>query len=430
MSAAARQVMAAREDMLSACPFWGALALRLTIVEDASCDTAWTDGESIGYSPDYIASISHNERVFLLAHEVAHCAFGHPWRRDGRDHLDFNRATDYAINSELQRHGFTLPNGVLIDARYDGRSAEWIYDRLAQSAPVPPPEPGPGQDEGDEGDDAQGDENGEDEGDENEGDGSPDNAAPGGAKSDEGEDEEGEGAAQPGAPQEAPGEVRDAPSPQGDEAPGMDEGDWRQAVAEAALTAKARGEYGANVERIVQQTQTSKVDWPSVLRRFVSEAAQADYSWRAPNTRFLASGMYLPAIQADGLGHMVVAIDTSGSVDETQLAQMESEVRAIVGEAQPSRTTVLYCDTRINGVDHFDQGEPVTLTLRGGGGTDFRPVFNWVEVEGERPACLVYLTDLMGTFPRLAPDYPVLWVDTSIWDQSAPWGEVVRAGSQ
>ena len=41
-----------------------------------------------------------------------------------------------------------------------------------------------------------------------------------------------------------------------------------------------------------------------------------------------------------------------------------------------------------------------------------------------QPACLVYLTDLQGTFPDKPPDYPVLWVTTT--DQEAPWGETVR----
>jgi predicted metal-dependent peptidase len=442
---ATRKMFAAREDMLTSCPFWGALALRLAVVEDPTCNTAWTDGVSIGYSVAYINSITHDECVFLIAHEVAHCAFGHPWRRDGREHRDWNVATDYAINSELARHGFSLPAGVLLSPEYDGRGAEWIYARTAEGkgegegGQDEEREPGDDSDSDDDdegeggvecgepGDDCQGDDSADGEGDdspsnessgEGEGDGEGGEGDSDGEGSDEGSD----------APRtEAPGEVRDAPAPTADE-PGMDEVDWKQAVSESALTAKRRGDYGGDVERVVGQVQKAKVDWVAVLRAFVSEIAKADYSWTQPNTRYIPMGIFLPALRADGLGPMVVGIDTSGSVDSVQLAAMEAELRAIVGEANPERTTVVYCDTRVNHVQTFERGEPVTLVPKGGGGTAFGPVFEYVAGMGERPACLVYLTDMQGRFPDAAPDYPVLWVNTGRYDYRAPFGQVVRVG--
>jgi predicted metal-dependent peptidase len=64
------------------------------------------------------------------------------------------------------------------------------------------------------------------------------------------------------------------------------------------------------------------------------------------------------------------------------------------------------------------------LKALGGGGTDFAPVFKHVEEQGIEAACLVYLTDMYGSFPKSAPDYPVLWVSTSHID-NAPFGEVL-----
>ena len=98
-----------------------------------------------------------------------------------------------------------------------------------------------------------------------------------------------------------------------------------------------------------------------------------------------------------------------------------------MSEADPVRTTVIYCDTRVNAVETFERGDPVTLTPKGGGGTDFRPVFDHVETMDEAPACVVYLTDLCGGFPAVAPDYPVLWVNTARWSSgSVPFGEVIK----
>ena len=60
----------------------------------------------------------------------------------------------------------------------------------------------------------------------------------------------------------------------------------------------------------------------------------------------------------------------------------------------------------------------------GGGGTDFRPLFEWVAAEQLRPDLLVYFTDAEGEFPEYAPDYPVLWLVKG--KAPVPWGERVQ----
>ena len=76
-------------------------------------------------------------------------------------------------------------------------------------------------------------------------------------------------------------------------------------------------------------------------------------------------------------------------------------------------------------LDVFERGESIAIEPKGFGGTDFRPVFKWVEEEGITPSCLVYLTDMAGTFPTHGPDYPVLWGDTEGY-APPPFGEHVR----
>jgi predicted metal-dependent peptidase len=86
---------------------------------------------------------------------------------------------------------------------------------------------------------------------------------------------------------------------------------------------------------------------------------------------------------------------------------------------------VVYCDEVVNDAQEFGPSEPITLEPKGGGGTNFRPVFDWVEKNGVAPACLVYLTDLCCTeFPDATPGYPVLWVTDS--RRTAPFGETLR----
>ena len=378
------KLTAARTTLVLGSPFFGALALRLKLVSDPSCDTAWTDGVSIGYRPDFIDSLTQAPLLGLIAHEVLHVANGHPWRRDGRDPSQWNVAGDYAINGALVDAKFALPEDGLLDPQYTGKSAEWIYARLPQDPPPPEPPEDEGEDEGE----------GEGEG--------------------EGEDEgEGEGE---GAPQA--GEVRDAP--QGEDAPS--EAEWQQAVREASQLA---GSLGGDLERHIEAATAARVDWRSILRRFLSETARADYTWTRPNSRYLAAGMYLPGLYSEAMPAIAIVRDTSGSIDAVSCGQFMAEIDAVASEANPVRIHVFDCDTRVTRHEVYEQGEPLDLTApRGGGGTAFAPAFEAIENLGEPVCCVIYLTDLYGPFPAAEPPYPVLWAATS--DKVAPFGETVR----
>lgn len=436
---AARAIRAARTALVLDQPFFGALALRLKIVEDPGCGTAWVDGVSLGYDPAFVESLTHAERVALLAHEVMHCALGHPWRRSGREKKGWNVATDYAINLVLTDSGFTLPEGGLLDRQWEGRSAEWIYDRLPRESPESDESGGEGGDDGDDSpsaSDANGgaedDESGDDESESSAG-AEPDDDGEGG--SDDGDEGE-EGASSAGdgdsdddsssddeseAGPEEYGEVRDAPA-DADESEATEEG-WRQAVAQAAALARSRGSLPGGAARFAEKSAEQKVDWRSVLRRFVSAVARSDYSWTRPNARYVGRGLYLPGLRSEEMGPMAVMVDTSGSIDDVTLAQFEAEINAIAEESKPESIDVIYCDAEVNGIDHFERGDPIELHHAGGGGTAFAPAFRAIDDLEAIPTCAVYLTDLLGSFPDEEPDYPVLWVST--WGDRAPFGEVV-----
>lgn len=369
-----RRVRTARTTLLLDQPFFGVLALQLALREDASCQTAWTDGSTLGFNPSFVDTLTQDGLVALIAHEVMHCACGHQWRRDNRDAKRWNVAADYAINAILRDAGFKLPDGALLDTAYDGKASEWIYDRLPQGQ----------QDQPSSGD----------------GDGQPSD--------------------QPGGGQQ-PGEVRDAPSDSS-----QTEADWQQTVKQAVKMAQAQGKLPGSLRRDIEHQTAPKVDWRSALRRFIQETCKADYSWSRPNTRYLASGLFLPSLHSVACGRLVVAIDTSGSIDAVMLAQFGSEVQAIAEDMQPSSVEVVYCDSSVNHVDTFERGELVTVSPHGGGGTDFRPVFEHVATNDEAPAALIYLTDLDGSFPNDAPDYPVVWCRAvEGYRSEVPFGELI-----
>lgn len=391
--AAREAVLKARTALVLDQPFFGALALRLKIVADPSCDTLWTDGVSLGYKPRYVESITHAELKGWVAHEVLHCTNGHVWRKGARNHDKWNAAADYAINPIILGAGMVLVPDALDGTPYQGMSAEEIYARLPD-----------GQNGGDTGE--QGGSGG------------------GYQDSDTGQNQGGNDKDSGDEKKDKPvwgGEVRDAPN-----ADTTDElaAQWHQATLQAAQAAKAMGQLPAGLERLIEEIKHPPQDWRAILRRFVQSSMADDYSWKMPNTRFLFAGLYMPALKSESLPPIVVAVDTSGSIDEATLSAFAAEINAIAEEAQPEAVHVVYCDAGINGERRFERDDLITLESMGGGGTDFRPVFEWVEQEGIIPACLIYLTDLEGTFPEMPPDYPVLWGATSRWE--APWGETVR----
>jgi predicted metal-dependent peptidase len=133
--------------------------------------------------------------------------------------------------------------------------------------------------------------------------------------------------------------------------------------------------------------------------------------------------LYLPSIRSAELPPIVIAVDTSGSITPEDLNQFSAEVTAICEDLPISTVKVLYCDEQVTeGPEYTKDDLPVRLTPQGGGGTDFRPVFDFVREHGIDPACLIYITDGYGKAPDRAPPYDVLWALTE--DRPpAQWGE-------
>lgn len=420
----------ARTTLVLDQPFWGALSLRLKMVEDPSCDTAWTDGIHLGFNPTWFSSLTPAQRIGLLAHEVMHCAGGHMWRRDGRDPKDWNIAADYAINIELVECGFELPPDGYIDKAYKGKSAEWIYSRVREEKKSQPkPQQGQsGQGQGQQGQQGQARQGGSQ---------AAQAPAPGqkGQKGQSGQpsgqqDDAAKGQPASGQPTSGHGsqpavdpslDVRDAPADAAEQ--GATEADWQQAVQEAAVSAHARGKLPANLQRLVKNVTKPKVDWKATLHRFVQQAARTDYSWRRPNTRFMSMGLYIPSLYSEEVGPIAVTIDTSGSVDGVMLDQFVSELKGIVAEVKPARVYVLYADARVKRMDTFERDDEIVIKPAGGGGTDFRPAIDACEkMDDMPPVCMVYITDLYGTFPTSAPNLPILWA-TPPTSMEPPFGE-------
>jgi predicted metal-dependent peptidase len=424
----------ARVQLLLQQPFFAALCLRLNLIP-APVPTMATNGKVIYYNPAFVDSLTPEEVQGVLAHEVMHCALAHHCRRGQRQRRLWNKAADYAINPLVLGNGLTLPAGALVRAEYEGLSAEEIYSRLLDEngsgggSPQSQPQPSDG---GSSGTAPQPTSQGQSDHGNNQPQ-SPQTSSPKTSKQ----------APNEGMPEDTPtdeddlneprpggfGEVLDATDDQGNPASEAETTrqaeEWGIAAEQAMRMAKTCGHEAAGVDRPLKEARESKQDWRAILREFIAATVPSDYRWNPPNRRFVALGLYLPSVHREGVGKIVIGVDTSGSIGARELQQFAGEISAISDQAQPELIHVVYCDAKVSASQEFGPSEPIVLEPKGGGGTNFRPVFEWVEKNNVLPACLIYLTDLCcEKYPTSPPAYPVLWVTNS--RRTAPFGETVK----
>jgi len=394
----AERIRKARTALLLDHPFFGALLFRLKGEECRSIPTMATNGVVLRYNPAFVDLLNAATLAGVLAHEVMHPALQHHTRRAKRDPRRWNEACDYAINPLLLDAGLILPDDVLVDPRFRGMSAEQIYSlREAEAQPESGGESGSAQSMSDDQGSELSDQTGNDSND-----GSP--SVP-----------ESQGGI---------GQVIDAPEAGEDESVNEEQArEWEIAVNQAATLAQQAGKVPAGLRRTLEGAAEAKVDWREMLRRLWSDTIPADSSWMRPNRRHIWSGLYLPGVVREGAGEIAIAVDCSGSVNARQLRLFEAEIRSILEGQRPERVHVLYFDAEVHKVDTYVAGEMLHLEPVGGGGTDFGPCFDWLNEHGVRPQTMVFLTDLYGTFPDSAPDYPVLWASNG--GRQAPFGSVI-----
>lgn len=367
-----RKVTKARSNLVLGHPFFGSLALRLKLEPSLSGEAlASCDGITLKYNPEKVDELPLSKVEGMIAHTVMGPALLHHTRRGNRDAKKWNKASDYVINPILEAAGFDLPEGTYSGSQYQNMTVEHVYSVLSDS-----------------GNDGGGGSGG-------------DSGGAGGGNNDSGGD----------------GGVEDSPNAQnqgGSEAQQrQEESDWKQALGQAAHMAKQAGKMPAGMERLIDDTMQAVLPWRDILRRFMTERANDDYTWAKGDRRFVYDGLYLPSTYSEGSGSIVVVIDTSGSIGAQELNEFAAEVRDIVEECRPSKIYVMYCDSEVAHVDEFENPDDLGFGAHGGGGTDFRPPFRWLAERGIEPQCFVYLTDGFGPFPEEEANFPCLWAITN-----------------
>ncbi|BCU07376.1 DUF2201 family putative metallopeptidase [Allochromatium tepidum] len=373
------KLTAARTRLILDKPFLGALVLRLPLRAAAGdwCRTTATDARAFYYNPAYIDALSLEQTQFMLAHEALHCALSHFARRGHRQRRRWDLACDYAINPLLIEDGLTPPPNALVMPLYRGLTAEEIYPLI------------------DERDDSE----------------TLDTHA---YDRDE----------RQGGRRRRPDET-----PQRPESLSADERErlavqWRQRLAGAAQQALQAGKLGGELARQIDHLLQPSLPWRMLLARHLTAIAREDYSYQRPSRR--EGDFILPGLRGRQ-AELVAAIDTSGSIQDVELSEFIREIDALKGQIR-ARLTLLPCDRVLAPGAPF-QFEPWETFVRperlqGGGGTSFRPVFDWIDRQDRRPDLLVYFTDAQGEFPEREPSYPVIWLVKG--RAPVPWGQRIQ----
>lgn len=367
------KITKARVRLLMERPFFGFLALGLDVVEkkDLEYKTMATDGRHLYFDPEFVDTLSSDQLDTAICHEVMHPALKHMWRRGNRGPKRWNKAADIAVNGILQQEGFADLDSWLVDRSQDGKAVEEIYHKL------------PDEDEG----------------------GGGGSGLPGGQGS-----HEFWGNGQGGSDAEA------------------QEGEWQQKLAQAATQARMQGKLPGSMKSIIDEILEPKLPWKDLLRHFLqaSHAAKTNYRRMPPNKKHLWRGMSLPSMYGEFI-EVGFATDSSGSVSDAEIQAGASEIHAVCQQFEDFLIRWWVCDAQI--VQRLNLrpfgGDEWPKEFLGRGGTDFRPVFQEIAEQHLDITCLIYITDLEGTFPDVPPSYPVLWL--AVGDKTeAPFGQVIR----
>ena len=403
-------------------PFWGILSERCRYSltkNNLFCPTACVDKNGhIIFNLDFVGTLSNEQFLFLVAHEICHFVFEHAARMGSRDPMLWNVAADYAINLMLH-YQFNNMKYVIKDivfdeswtvgsndCKYDGMTVEAIYEDLkndkdnkfVKSGKTP-----------------------QDiivyVFDENEGNG--------GDKSSEDDIKSGEGAKYV--------EIRSRrvplPNKKGKSAEQISQemkDHVRKAITEAFTISKSQGNLPANFERAIHKILKPKIDWVSALRQRlrhgVSRMEKRDTTWMIPNRRFLGGDFVFPSNIGPESPKICYAIDTSGSMSQEDITKAISELEEIRKRFN-AKVYFLDCDANVYSSRWIGPNEPLPK-LAGGGGTDFRPVFEHLNDKRINPDYCIFFTDGYGEFGTNQKHLNVLWIMTS--NVVPPFGDVIR----
>ncbi|MCJ7764915.1 MAG: VWA-like domain-containing protein [Thiovulaceae bacterium] len=375
-----KKISETKAKLLVDYPYFGTLASRLELHQNDNIQAYLSDGIRFEYNDDFLMELSQQELGFALSNGAMHAALAYENRQKGRMSWLWQLATDHAINSMLAANGLEPPMAIDLDPRFEGMYAEEIYAILKDEI------------RNEEFDDDESNETGFNE--EN--------------RPKQEQMKNAEGNHDPDKKREQM-EVENTAKEQ----QLAEEEMFEQFANEALEKIAAQGDLPLDIERFFSVTDSDKIDWRRELYHAIDRHYRDNYRMMPPSKKLLYCGVYLPSLYSDTL-RLTIAVDSSGSVDETLLSLFISEVESILIHFPNYVIDMIVCDAKIQGYRQFLSGEALEIEIKGGGGTDFRPVFTYIEESLDTPSLLLYFSDTKGIFPETEPFYETIWISNEM----------------
>lgn len=414
----ANRIIKAKVKLMDDFPFFGYLVLHLheKPVDEKLCPTASMDYKgNMKYNPKFMEKLSDELLKFVVAHESMHSVLQHLFRHGNRHPVIGNFAADIVVNNMLDQNGFqllpgsehyvepknnevTLYDGKITIKDIDKKFTESIYDELYKQM------------------------------------------------KDKGILKEvmvcGYGTGKPGKGS-GKGSLNHPKSFDHHQTTGMDgdpkskrekeemEGKWAERMVEALNKAREKGKIPAGMDRIVDKILNKKLNWRNLLYKYITNSIPFDTSWKKLSKRSFSIGIPLPGPVKENID-IVVSVDTSGSVTDKELNEFLTEIISIGQSFNNIEITVIFCDAEVHEtyvVRNGDIPKILSYKISGRGGTDHRPIGEWIVKNKPNAECIINLTDGYTTFY----DKNLLRGD-SIWvinengcdPKDVPFGRVVK----
>ena len=399
-----KRLLLSRMRLLSNHGFYGLLLMHMKFAIDDSFETAATNGERISFNPEFLESLSDRELDFILMHEVLHVALQHCLRVGDKDKEQFNIACDIVVNSNILKENdmkissITLYEyGESMHLAPDGKegynyTAEQVYGMIG--------------------------------------------AAMGNKCNDNQSLKENVIYNKDGKGQSA---TWDDHSQWGSTAGNNKLKEiWTKRLMDAAEAISIKDPSNSRsllplcVQRLIKELTNPQTDWRTILSEFVQEEI-CDYSFSPPDRRFGDSPFFLPDFneKEDRVEDILFMIDTSASMSDDMIALAYSEVKGAIDQFDGKLKGWLgFFDAAVTApVEFVDEESLLSILPRGGGGTSFHVIFDYVKefMSDKKPASIVILTDGYAPWPDEsdADDIPVLWIINNE-ETNPPWGKVAR----
>ena len=224
---------------------------------------------------------------------------------------------------------------------------------------------------------------------------------------------------------------------EGDDEDGSENDCWTDRLVTTAEVVRSMGGTGRGTaplaaERIIQELKNPRLDWRTILNDFVQEEI-CDYSFAPPDKRMEDCPFFLPDFNEkdESAKNLLFMIDTSGSMGDDAITECYSEIYGAIQQFNGKLQGKLgFFDAVVVEPTPFeDEDEFKIIRPKGGGGTSFHVIFEYVkkEMQDEPPVSIIILTDGYAPFPKIedAQDIPVLWIINNN-DVKPPWGKVAR----